>query len=389
MNRLALTLFAVAGLAVSFARADVPHLWLHYARSCTTPKELAEGKKFVDLAAAHGLNGMLVGNVDDLFRQGQSARDNVRALKLYGDRKGVKIIPSVWGTSPGAMTYSTPSLHETIALKGMPFEVQGDRIVHRKGATPIRNASLAEYDLEKNVFAGWSAEHPGVGSFVEPEGGHDGKPAVRFEPALAKDKYRPSRFMQKVMLEPRRRYRFSGWFRGEDVDRYFHPMIISVGVDNGKGEPMAYSSKGRNVPKDDRDWHQLSVSFTVGESGIVYLYAGSWNMTDGRFWLSDFALEGIGITELSMRKSAPRRLRNAVTGVAYAEGKDWTVAPRKHGEEVVLERPKGSAIRPGDQLLFDCFIVARGGPKSNSSTCMSDPQLYEWLEKSARTMKGT
>ena len=70
-----------------------------------------------------------------------------------------------------------------------------------------------------------------------------------------------------------------------------------------------------------------------------------------------------------MRKSAPRRLRNAVTGVAYAEGKDWTVAPRKHGEEVVLELAKGSAIKSGDQLLFDCFIVARGGPKSNSSTC--------------------
>ena len=386
MNRLALTLFAVAALSVSPVRADAPHLWLHYARSCTNPKQLAEGKKFVDLAAAHGLNGMLVGNVDDLFRQSQSARDNVRALKLYGDQKGVKIIPSLWGTSPGDMTYSTPSLHETIALKGMPFEAQGGRIVHRKSATPIRNASLKEYDLEKNVFAGWSAEHPGVGSFVEPDGGHDGKPAVRFEPARAKDKYRHSRFMQKVTLEPRRRYRFSGWFRGEDADRYFHPMRISVGVDNGKDKPMTFSSSGRNVPKGDLDWHQLSVSFTAGETGTIYLYAGSWSMTDGRFWLSDFALEEIGITELSMRKSAPRRLRNAATGVVYAEGKDWTVAPRKHGEEVVLELAKGSAIKSGDQLLFDCFIVARGGPKSNSSTCMSDPQLYAWLEKSARTI---
>jgi len=378
-------LVALVGAGFAAEARDM-HRWLMYARSSCSDKELVEGKKFVDLAARHGLNGMLVGNVDDLFRQYHTARDNVRALKLYGDQKGVKIIPSVWGTSPGAMTYSTPSLHETIALKGMPFEVQGAKIVHKKSATPIRNPSLAEYDLERNVFAGWTAEHPGVGSFVDLEGGHDGKPAVRFEPALAKDKYRHSRFSQKVTLVPRRRYRFSGWFRGEDVDRYFHPMRISAGADNGKDAPMDWSSAGRNVPKGDVGWHQLSVSFTAGASGVVYLYAGSWDMTDGKFWLSDFSLEEIGITELSMRASAPRRLRNADTGVAYVEGKDWSVAPRKHGEEVVLNLPKDSAIRPEDPLLFDCFIVAHGGPKSNSSTCMSDPELYRWLEDSARTI---
>lgn len=375
----------VLGVLVALsARADGDDWrWIFYSHSCTTAEQLAKGKEFVDRAARAGMNGMLVGNLDDIWRQGAGAKNCLRELKAYAEEKGVELVPHCWPIGGyGVLSNVYPGILESTLLKGMPFEAKDDEIVSVMDATPIANPALEEYDVAENRVRGWVTDMPGIASFVDPDGGHDGKPAVRFEPGPDKEPGRHSRLMQKIQLKSGRRYRFSGWVRGTGLHMYFHPIKLQVIPD---GAPDA--SRGLPLAKGDEDWHRLSVEFTTGSSGVVHVYAGSWGATQGKLWLSDFSLEEIGITELSQRKSAPRRLRNAETGVVYREGVDWRLKDVKRGDEVRLERLEGGAIRPGDKLLFDCFVVAHAGAKFQVATCMSDPRLYDGLKLSAAAIQ--
>jgi len=375
---------ASLALAASAVRADSSNRWLFYSRSCTTEEQLEAGRTFVDMAAKAGMNGMVIGNVDDLWRQGKHAQDCVRQLGEYGAMKGVRIIPHCWSIGYGTMGGIHPGMHETVLIKGMPYEVRGREAVPAKNTAPITNPGLAEYDIARNKFAGWSSDKAGVLSFVDVTGGHDGKPAMRFEPSNEVNPDRHSRFSQKLTLTPHRRYRFSAWVRGVDVQTHFHPIKVVAIVETEPGKTQEAGSRGLPLDRGDCDWHKMTIEFTTGATGLTYLYAGSWNADGGQFWVSDFSLEEIGITEISRRKGAPRRLRNAERDVVYKEGRDWTLIETKRGEEVRLAIPAGSRIRPGDKLLFDCFIISHGGPKSIVSSCMSDPRLYECFELSAR-----
>lgn len=381
-----ITSLAIFGVALT-ACADGGNRWLRYGGSCSNPQDVVRGKAFVDRAAAAGMNGLTICGLDDLWRWSDSAKGCLRELKAYADAKGVRLIPHGWSVGYGAFTGALPDLVETAPFRDMPFVSEGGRIVPYKDGAALPNGSLDAFDFAKSTFEGWNADHPGLESFVDTNVFHSGRASVRFEPAPEKDKYGHARFFRHVDLTPGRRYRFSAWVRGVDVHQTFHPVILQVYVDGADvgGAPMF--AKGRAFKEGDHDWHMLVVDFSSGAAKGAMLYAGSWTLKGGTFWIDDLSLVEIGVTELARRETAPRSLRNAETGRIYEEGRDWTLSRTKAGEEIRMDIPAGSRIASGERLLFDGYAIARSGAKLQISTCMSDPRLYEALKKSAQAIE--
>lgn len=382
------TLITMAALAVALtAAADGGYRWLRYGGSCANAKDLECAKAFVDRAAAAGMNGMTVCGLDDLWRWSEPAKACLRELKAHADAKGVRLVPHGWSVGYGTMTGALPELVETTQFLAMPFVAEGGRIVPYKGSVSLDNGSLEDFDLAKNTFRGWRGDHPGLESFADTNVCHSGRASVRFEPAPEKDQYGHARFFRHVDLTPGRRYRYTAWVRGVDVHRTYHPVISQVYLDGSSQNGSPAFAVGRAFREGDHDWHKLSVEFSSGEAKGAMLYTGSWSLKGGTFWIDDLALEEIGVTELARRATAPRTLRSAATGRIYEEGRDWTLAKTKGGEEIRMDIPSGSRIAPGEQLLFDGYMIARAGPKSQISTCMSDPRLYAAFEKSAQAIE--
>lgn len=379
---------SVALFAAMSAVAAGGNRWLRYGGFCSKPQDVVRAKAMVDRAAKAGMNGMTVSGLDGLWRWDDAAKGCLRELKAYADAKGVSLIPHGWSVGYGAMTGILPELSETAPFEGMPFVAEGASIVPATDAVALENGALDDFDLAKDTFAGWNADHPGAQAFVDTNVFHSGAASVRFEPRPGKDKYGHARFFRHVTLKPGRRYRFSAWVRGEGVHHAFNPVRLAIIVDGEKtvnGAPTY--AKGLPFKESDRDWRKVSVTFLTGEAGGAWLYAGSWRLKEGAFWLDDFSLEEVGVTELSRRATAPRSLRSAATGRIYEEGRDWTLAATKPGEEVRMDIPAGSRIAPGERLLFSGYAVARAGGKGQNSACMSDPRLYEVLEKSAQAIE--
>ncbi|MGN0832236.1 MAG: carbohydrate binding domain-containing protein [Kiritimatiellia bacterium] len=387
MKTLVSMLVLAAGLT---AAADGGNRWLRYGGSCANAKELARCKTFVDRAAQAGMNGMTLHGLDDLWRWSESAKRCLRELKAYADARGVRLVPHGWSVGYGILTGAMPELVETTAFRDMPFVAEGGRIVPCKGGIVLDNGSLADFDRAKNTFRGWSADHPGLLSFVDTNVGHAGKASVRFEPGPEKDKHGHARFFRHVELTPGRRYRFSGWVKGTGLEGRYRPIELKVYPDGGGLGGETPFGTGRTFKAGDDGWYRLSADFCTGDAGGAQLFFGSWagkSLQGARFWLSDLSLEEIGVTELSRRETAPRTLRSAATGRIYEEGRDWTLAKTKRGEEVRMDLPVGSRIADGERLLFGGYMVSRAGTKLQISTCMSDPRLYAALEKSAQAIE--
>jgi len=137
----------------------------------------------------------------------------------------------------------------------------------------------------------------------------------------------------------------------------------------------------RNVSSNE--WHQVSVDFTTGDSGECTVWMGNWSkIMSGTFWFDDARIEALPLRELATREGTPFAVRNATTGKAYAMGRDY-LSPVCEDDRIVIGVPAGSAIAEGEPVLVDAYVWARSGIKSQISTCMSDPQLYELFRKSA------
>ena len=385
------TLITLAALAAALtAAADGGYRWLRYGGlPCRNAQEHERAKAVIDWVAAAGMNGIVLYGLDDLWRQ-QGSQVWLRKLRTHADAKGVRLIPNCWSVGYGTMVGVVPNIAETRPVRGMPFVAEGECIVPCRGSVALDNGSLSDFDLAKNAFRGWNADHPGRQCFVDTTIGHAGKVSVRFEPGPEKDPHGHARFFRHVDLTPGRRYRFSGWVKGIGLEGHFKPIAVSVypdGADLNGGAPFG----ARLMFKaGDDGWQRLTVDFCTGEAKGAWIYVGSWSgksLKDAKFWLSDFLLEEIGVTELALRETAPRTLRSAATGRIYEEGRDWALAKTKAGEEVRMDIPSGSRIALGERLLFDGYEVARAGSKNQISTCMSDPRLYAAFEKSAQAIE--
>ena len=365
------------------ARGKYEDCWFYCSHAFDTDKDIAFYSNVVNRAAASGFNGILFAHgLEGYAWWGKRSREQFAKVKRICDDAKVEIIPLVWSTGYGTMVGSDMELVESQPMTGVRYRAKGGEAVFEAEPVKLANAGFEEYDLAKNRFPGWYADHPGLESFVDTTVSHGGKASIRFEPAPEKDKYGHARLSQSVAVKPGHRYRFTSWVRAEDLEPRGGAFRAQVYV---KGRNDAAAAKEINMLLKEEGWRKVVVDFNAGESTQAILYVGTWGGKSGKFWVDDYSIEEIGLREVCQRKGTPFVVKSAKTGRVYAEGKDYVKPPFRmpKGGDIAFRIPAGSAIQEGEELTVDAYIPARNGPKSQISTCMSDPRLYEKLEKSA------
>lgn len=368
-----------------------PERWVYCSKGVSNGADAAFVSNVIDRAAKGGANGLLyAGGLDSYCRWGSARKANFQAIRRHAESKGMEIVPLVWSPGYGSLNGLREDLVETVELRDVPHVARGGRIVFE--ATEMLeylNAGFEDFDEKRKVFPYWTTETPGVCSFRDTEVKHSGRQSVRLEPN--RDGKHQARVMQHMRVKPFHRYRFSMWIRYKDIPKVFGALRIEVYSD--KPAPCGFT--GVLVPLQGggaSDWRQVSCDITADETGGLNVYMGTWKLKSGTFWLDDIAIEEIGYREIGGR-AAPFAVRDAETGVAYVEGRDY-IAPKpereglnirvKKGEkDISFVRPEGSAIPEGRKLLVDAFVPSRNGGKQQRSTCMSDPLVFAAMAQSA------
>ena len=149
------------------------------------------------------------------------------------------------------------------------------------------------------------------------------------------------------------------------------------------------------VPADPGGWNDRldghTLDFNSGEYDEILFYAGIWDGTKGKIWFDDFSIEPRDMTALLQRPGTPVTVKNAENGKIYELGKDFTLPPfsmnafRKGTPTAPVLISEQSSISEGTRLLVSYYvpILTLHG---QTSTCMSEPELYERFEDSANQM---
>jgi hypothetical protein len=196
--------------------------------------------------------------------------------------------------------------------------------------------------------------------------------------------YGHRRLMQEIAVHPHRLYRFTCWLKTEALAPA-NRFVIQV-LDRG-GRSLAPVSF--DVPVT-AGWQKLQIGFNSLDAPLVRIYAGIWGGRSGNFWLDDWSVEEIGLTNVRRRDGTPVTVRDAAAGSAYEEGHDYariqdpSLNFRFDHEGPPIRALPGSRIRDGQSLLVDYYhgmSVNRG----QVTICMSDPRLYQiWRERARR-----
>lgn len=198
------------------------------------------------------------------------------------------------------------------------------------------------------------------------------------------------RIIKKVAVKPHRRYLFSFDVKTTNLTGKNPFRVIA----RNANASTYYESAKKNVElKPTQDWTTCSLEMESSESNSYYLYVGymsGWET--GEFEVRNMKLTAIGPSGVLKRPGAPRRLRNAKTGMVYEEGRDYSVPKirypvTKQGRPPVeLALPPGSRIKSGDRLVFDCYVPAIVDGRQ-VSMCLSEPELYKSLADSAKRIE--
>ena len=153
-------------------------------------------------------------------------------------------------------------------------------------------------------------------SFVDTTTAHHGKASLRMENFTA-NPYGHRRLMQEIAVHPHRLYRFTCWLKTEALAPA-NRFVIQV-LDRG-GRSLAPVSF--DVPVT-AGWQKLQIGFNSLDAPLVRIYAGIWGGRSGNFWLDDWSVEEIDLTNVRRRDGTPVTVRDAAAGSAYEEGRDY------------------------------------------------------------------
>lgn len=383
---ISLTLSAALAGESDGHRAKYEDYWFYCSHPFQTNADIGYYRDLIAKAKAAGYNGMV-----SPIRLGYNTHWNEKSRACFAevrricDVAGIEIVPCIWSVGYGAMIGVNNELVESEPARDIPYVARDGKAVFKSATVSVSmvNGDFESFNAAKNRFTGWHADHPGAESFVDTTVSHGGRASIRFEPDLAKDTNGLARLYQLVKVKPGHRYRFTAWIRADGLEpsvETLRMLVMRKGVRNSLA-----AGKDVNRLLLAEGWRKVETDFNSGEATEAYLYVGTWGGKHGKFWVDDCSIKETGLREVCQRKGTPFEVRNAVTGQVYARGKDYEMPPVRmpKGEEIEFKIPSGSAIKEGDDLLVDAYVPAQNGPKSQRSTCMSDPRLYELFEKSA------
>ncbi len=360
--------------------------WFYASFGLGSDADADEIVALIERASSVNMNGMLwsVGwDSADLWSDEQIARlEKVKAAAKSGN---VEIIPILWSIGYGSMIGRDPNLAEGLPITGLPMKVVGDRAAFEPEEVVVENGDMETWNGERLPIKGFYDS--GVSSRDETVA-RGGESSLRFE-NVDSDEHGHGRVMYELDLKPGRIYRASAWIKAERV--VGRVLIQAYSLD---GDSLANGNLDVSRDEDGSrtcDWTQIQTSFRVPEDGKIRVYAGIWGGKGGKFWIDDVQVEPLGLVNPLQRDGTPIVVKSADGKTTYDQGKDWTlpefrVQPwRPDSESQKLMIPEGSAIKDGDALLVDFYYPPLvGAPQIG--TCMSEPKVYEYFEKSAEAV---
>ena len=342
-------LLPVAVIAVTAAfGGNLSSRWVFVDDVLTDDAKLARVTNAVELAAANGANGILLGcGLDTWKSHPRPWRDRFFKVKDLCAARGLEIIPDIWSAGHGTFVNTGIDRMEGVAVEDAPF-------VAREGIAVWDRAAANETKLD--AAKGWNK----VGGM--------------------------HRWICTVDVKPHRRYRLFFTVRTLGLEAKEPFKVLATHVQHKQWFP---SDQIRLPVKGDTPWQPHSFDFNTFDDTRYHLYVGlmsGWQ--SGTFELKDVSLAEAVPTDVLTRPGAPRSLRNATTGEVYREGADYEVPPMrrwqwKGGEPMVeLKLPPTGRIRPGTALRFDSYVPALV-EGNGFSTCLSEPDVWKAFEQSA------
>ena len=370
---------------------EFSHRLVMIRRNLTDDSHVTEIRSIVERSARLGFNGIVLsGGFDGIARHSKEYFDRLRQVKAICDENGMDLIPLGFSVGyAGGVLANDRNLAAALPVKGVPFVVVNGRgvLVHEQPVM-IANGGFEEFDGER--ARGFDLQDgPGVLSRVDTTVRKEGRASLRFE-NVSKAEGGRGRVMQKVGVHPFRCYKITLWVKTEGLEP---SSRFQLTVMTGEGRVLM---TWRPSLDPTNDWKEISFGFNSLSYNEVLVYAGVWNGPSGRFWLDDLRAKEVGILNVVRRAGTPVVVKNAVTGVAYEEGRDYqriedpALSFRFDHPEPALVALRGGKIREGDRLTLDYYqaleLRAGGG---QTSVCMSEPRLYDIWSETIRLIHET
>ena len=367
------------------AQSSYSDCWFYVSRSLSTEQDVKDITELVAVAEKAQYNGMLLAcGVESYALWGDARKKNLAKVRAVCEQTGIEIIPILWSVGYGTMLSRNRNIVEGLLCKDVPYESLGEVAVYKPMAPVEINNGDFEQDLAgKNKIPGWDwTDKFGSISFLDTEVKKSGAASLRLEPS-AQDKHGHARASQQIPFKPYRQYRLSCWVKTEDLD-----PVGAFKVQMYRKEGGALSAISPRL-QATQDWQYVSLLFNCSADNGGVLYLGLWGGKSGKIWLDDVKVEELGVLSVLRRPGTPFTVRNAETGVAYVEGKDYQAVPgistfalKPTEISMDLKLATGSSIKKGDKLLIDYYNPCRAG-NSQFTVCMSEPELYEFFKQSA------
>lgn len=363
-----------------------PHRWVYVSRSLQDERHVQDIREIARVASEHGLNGMvLAAGLDRLDLQPPAYFRRLQEVKAICDQYSLELIPTIFSAGYGGSVIAhNRNLAEGLPVREALFEVRGTEArLAPDPAVALVNPGFEEFTGDR-VRAFQLQDRPGEVSFVDSEVFHGGGASLRFE-NFGHYPFGHGRIMQEAPVRPYRSYRITAWVKTENLSPASSFRLQALALD---GRPLA--------PWDPQlpgttDWRRLAFGFNSGGYDKVRLYAGVWEGRNGRFWIDDWGIEEVGLTNVLRRPGTPVIVQSEATGAVYEEGRDYApiadpqLTFRFDHEGPPIRILAGGGIADGERLRVSYYhgISINNG---QVTICMSEPEVYRIWEKQARML---
>lgn len=347
--------------------------------------------ELMNRAHKKNLNGMLWScGIENYQTFSQERKNRVIKIRDTAEKLNIEIIPTVWTIGYATALGKNPNLMEGIEVQNVPYICLGDKAVWDRSEC-VEKAQNPDFEQgSNNKFPGYGCLEAGKLAFADSEIVHSGKSSLRVE-NFTQHSHGVNRFRQPFDVKPHRLYEASFWRKTQELqpEDCFYLEIYAPGSN------MLTKFKAPSGKNGSDDWRRFSLMVNSNIYDSLSVYAGVWGGQSGRAWMDDFSFKIAGIVNPIRRAGAPITVKNAQTGEVYSEGKDFAF-PEKYrpktgtpvNKSIEFTIPAGSAIKSGDKLLISCYCSIPMG-NGQKSTCMSEPEVYEFFAQSAAVVNET
>jgi hypothetical protein len=387
-----ITILCCACLAVCATAADISagdaatakdalaKRWFFVSKGLKVDEAVEQLKRLIDIAAAHGLNGMVLSaDLDSIDTWAPEARERLKQVKAYCDEKKIDLIPLLMSAGYGSgISAQDPNLCEGLPVTNVLFEVKGNEA----SIVPDIPVSAEDGGFEThdgNKARGFDLQdEPGKVTFIDPKEVKQGQASLRMDfDGAPGNRVR----LAKKLPMPNRHYVLRFWAK-------------AAGLKPGRVSACIYD-EGRQVSrmdfplKDGADWVKFEVTVNTLDGNGTIVYLGAWEHKQGKLWLDGVELFEPGLVNVLNRPGTPLAVKKDGADEVLKEGTDYEkfidkqmAIGKAYHTPAPLKTLPGGKIKDGDRLrvsYYTCFLTSL--ETRQSVLCMSEPKVYDLWKK--------